>query len=308
MRALILAGLLALTACAHHDGPAPSPTPPPPLPSAALPAATPLLVGPTFGPGPADVTPLRDACLHPDQWSTGWARMTWLNAPAWLWGAWTDDDELRQCLANLAAAGKGIAIEIEVLKPSGVCTSAEQCWAARAPVVARLKALGAGKIAFHMDEPWTGSEGYLSLDQAVQQTAAWIALARAAYPDATMILVEAFPHHSAADLVGYFTRVNALEPIQYAAVDHDGQAGGTVLDLDQIRDGVRSAGIGYEHLYWNADPALTWAQGLAAERARMAGLDPDLAAVSDWTGHPSAILPETDPASFTGSLLTFLGP
>ncbi len=308
----LLCGLmLILAGCASGHGSTPPPNPPPV--SAKL-ANAPLIVFPTM-----DVTNIggsyyQQACMNPTQWPIGWAKMQGMGMAIEFWDAWVraDPASVIQCFANLKAANKGIVIEAWALKPPGVCTTAQACWDGLSSVFAEIAALNPPPMTVAIDEPLTGSASYDTPAQAVTGTAQWIGLLRAAYPGTPIILDETYPGNDAQTLVAYYTAVNAKTAggIQYAALDHNWQNSPLTDPVLQIAAGVRAAGMKFEAIMWDASTASppNWSAGVAYQTQiyAKAGITADLWCIEDWVGFPSAIVPETDPASFTGSVATFI--
>ncbi len=187
------------------------------------------------------------------------------------------------------------------------------------PTLTRLAGLNPPPLTLALDEPLTGSEAYASYAYVVDQTAEWIALARAQFPSVKITLHEAYPHQLAATLKAFFRDVNnqAISRtgwgIQYASIDHDWNAGGTFLDLVGMQDDVRANGMGFMVVFWDASPSMDWYDGLMyqgewSQAWRWFGLSPDLYAVLNWTGSPYTTIGETsaDYRSFTNSVRDFV--
>jgi hypothetical protein len=263
--------------------------------------------------------PLRETCLNPGAWPTGWSRMSSFGNSSQYWAAWTNDVEVSQCFANLRAAGKELVIEAGVLKEPGNCTTAQACWNNVEPTLTRLAGLNPPPLTLALDEPLTGSEAYASYAYAVDQTGEWITVARAQFPNVKIILHEAHPYQSASTLKAFFRDVNneAINRtgwgIQYASIDHDWNGGGTFDDLIGMQDDVRGNGIGFMVIFWGASPWMDWYDGLMYQgewyqRWRMFGLSPDLYGILNWTGSPYTTIGETsaDYRSFTNSIRDFV--
>ncbi len=308
----LLCGMaMLLGACSSPHGP--PPPMPPPDPPAKL-ANGPLIVFPTQN-GPTLSPPAYEqACLNPTQWPTGWAKMQAMGWAVQFWDEWikTDPTAVAQCFANLKSAGKGIVIEGWALKPPGNCTSAQACWDLLSPIFAEIAALNPPPMTVAIDEPLTGSAAYDTLDQAIAGTVQWIGMLRSAYPGMPVILDETYPGNNAQQLIAYWTGVNAATPggIQYAALDHNWQTSPNTADVLTMERGVHAAGLKFEVIFWDASTVgADWTAGLLHHQQLYAdaGITPDLICIEDWVGFPAAIVPETDPASFTGSVATFIG-
>jgi len=262
-----------------------------------------LLVEPTMNGDPPgqtpDPAPGRDACLNPRGWPAVWERMDLFGQAYQFFAAWTDA-ELSQCFLNLRHAGKRLVVASGAIKPH--CTTAGACWGGVAPVIRRMKALGAEIAYLEIDEPLT-TGGQPSFDHAVRQTARFIGFARQELPGVGIILQEAYPHQDAATLKAFVREVDrgaeALTGlgIQYVQLDHDWLRGGSGRDIAAIQDSARSDGVRFGVIFWRADPALAWEEALMKQAAlykgfRRNGVSPDMYAVINWTGTPEVTVPE----------------
>jgi hypothetical protein len=124
--------------------------------------------------------PLRESCLNPEAWPTGWSRVGTFGIGLTDWELWTSDSEVSQCFANLRAAGKELAIGAGVLKrqnPNHHCQTAQGCWNHDEPIITRLAGLNPPPVTFVLDEPLTGSNLEFQppiYALAVDQTAEWM--------------------------------------------------------------------------------------------------------------------------------------
>jgi hypothetical protein len=270
--------------------------------------------------------PLRESCLNPEAWPTGWSRMSTFGNGMTDWELWTNDSEVAQCFANLRAAGKELVIGVGVLKmqnPEHHCQTAQRCWNHDEPTLMRLAALNPPALAFALDEPLTGTQETPNdgpdYAYAVDQTAEWIAIARRLFPTARIMVEEAYPHHNAEALTTFFRDVNneAIDRtgwgIQFAVLDHDWNAGGDLSTLVAMQDDVRANGMAFGVIFWGASPSMDWYDGLMHQGEwyqswRGWGLWPDLYAINNWTGLPDATLEETsaEHRSFTNSVRDFV--
>jgi hypothetical protein len=117
---------------------------------------------------PPNPTPLREACLDPGSWPTGWERLDLFGNAVQFFGALNDAD-VAQCVANVRNAGKQLVVAAGALKDH--CRTADACWNGVAPTLRRMRDLGARIDYVEIDEPLTGSETYASYSYAVDQTA-----------------------------------------------------------------------------------------------------------------------------------------
>ncbi len=90
------------------------------------------------------------------------------------------------------------------------------------------------------------------------------------------------------------------------------------FEVKRIEDRCRSHGIAFSLIYWSADePRLaragqssprTWRTGILKQKTAyaQAGGAPDQIVIESWLHVPASALPESDPDTFTGSVLEFL--
>lgn len=210
-------------------------------------------VEPTMNQG---VPGLRDACLNPGQWPTGWER-TDLFGNAVQFFAALSDPELAQCVSNVRSAGKSLVVAGWSLKGTGNCRSGPECWNALAPTFRRMRDLGADIEYFEIDEPLTTGQP-TTFQNAVDQTVEWIRLARSEFPGVKIILQEAYPAQSPSTLANFYSSVHSGTitqtgfGIQFAQLDHDWNAGGNGLDVRAIQNSVRNSGIAFSVIFWGA--------------------------------------------------------
>lgn len=265
---------------------------------------------------PNEPAPLRETCLYPDDWPTGWSRAFAFGNADSFWAAWTNNNQVAQCLTNLRNAGMELWVEVGVLKDH--CTTAAACWNNALPILRRLENLGASQMTLVLDEPLTGSEPYASYSYVVDQTGYYIELARDEFPAVAIVLEEAYPHWPKNTLKNFYRDVNAQAinrtgwGIQYASLDHDWTQGGSKWHVFEIQQYVRAYGMGFEVIFWNAaHKSQGWEDGLIDQGEqyqawRNIGVDPDVYAIQNWTGKPTETLSEWDQGSFTNSVRDFV--
>lgn len=265
--------------------------------------------------------PLREACLNPQLWPTGWSRMEFFGNSVQYFQQWGNSTEIAQCFTNLRNAGKKLVIEVGALKPD--CQTAQACLNVNLPTLYWIASLAPPEVILAIDEPistghpnWPNQKA--DFNYAVQQTVEYIRLVRGLAPGLRFIVHEAYPNNSAATLGSFFVAVNSGAVaqtgmgIQYASIDHDWNAGGTSSDLLYIQNTVRANGVGFSAVFWGAGPIgdSQWYSGLLNQGQmyqnwRSLGLNPDLYSILDWTPYPTTTLNETTWLSFTRSVRDF---
>jgi len=256
--------------------------------------------------------PLRDACLNPGSWPTGFERLDFFGNAYQFWGAWNNDTEVAQCFTNLRNAGKALIIGTWSLRVAPNCSSGAMCWGQHEPQISRLMSLNPpSQVYLEIDEPITHGGGNYSA--AVTATMEYIRLARLQFPNLGIFLAEAYPAQSTSTLVSYFTDVhygvlNATGTgIQYAMIDHDWNASNNITAVESVANSVRPHGMQAAVAFWDASPTLSWYDGLMSQGSsyRNHGFEPDLYYVSNWTGSPPTTIPEATSGTFMRSVRDF---
>jgi hypothetical protein len=103
---------------------------------------------------------------------------------------------------------------------------------------------------FLIDEPWhevdTGAVPE-DCDYAVQQSQIFISLVRANYPNALVAEIEPYPYFHYLLLSSWINGLTSGEPTtrpDYFVVDHDWGHGGTITELNSMKNRAHDAGIG----------------------------------------------------------------
>ena len=266
--------------------------------------------------------PLREMCLNPSSWPTGWNRMTMFgNGLGWF--AALNDTEMSQCFANLRNASKELGLEVNVLDtnhPSAVGSYEE--WQ---PDLARIAQMWGNNatISLILDEPLLlGTQSGHSYADVVTQTGDFIQLARQGFPGIKINIEEAYPTWSREALAQFYSNVNgeALSRtgigIQYASIDYDwNDPSAQTADMAVLQNEINNVdGIGF-HIIFFANPGtgLSWHEALMREdltflSARVQGVLPQMYSIQAWYGgayddttnyDPEYQFPENDLGSFT---------
>ncbi len=238
------------------------------------------------------------------------------------------DDELRPWFAQLRQWNIKFAMEVGAVKPWGI--TGEKCFSVERPNWERIQRLGAKIHAIAMDEPLCCTRLVLHKadDYAVQETANYIALVRKHFPDVLIGDIETYPSIPLAD---HFRWIEALQQwlaeIKVRGLDfyrldvdwvhfivHDRGSWPEVKKLEQY---CRQRKLPFSLIYWAADYGALRRMGLADDATWYISLmqhgydyalvhgSPEQYVVQSFVGAPSHSTPETDPWTFTRSVLDF---
>ena len=272
--------------------------------------------------------PLREMCLSPSSWPTGWQRMTMFgNAINWF-PAWTSDTEIQNCFANLRNAGKELAIEINVVDESfSTADPSYQWWRAQLLRLAGMWGNNA-TMTLVLDEPLTlGTPHGCSYSCAVTETGRYIQLARQDFPGIKINLEEAYPHWPWQTLANFYGDVNDQARnltgvgIQYASIDYDSNdPSASIGDMAPLQNMINNVfGFGFHILFVAPPPSgLSWhdalmREGLQFRPWRSQGVNPQLYSIQAFNGgccgsvnyDPEYQFPENDPGSFSRGVRDF---
>jgi len=170
-----------------------------------------------------------------------------------------------------------------------------------------------------VQEPWTSADGTtLTYPDIVRETAEWMALVRRDFPGIRLMLQEAYPFHSADELIGFVRDVNAaaltngVTPLDGFELDHDWNIPTwTPAEIYRINTAVRAAGMRFSIIIWPAggptlDDCAFGRRTLRQYRDLYAAgyaqfgetFTPDVWSIESWSEIPVAIVPETAPCTF----------
>ncbi len=261
----------------------------------------------------------RDLFEQADGWKQTRSRITGIGyADHWLNAQFTDA-ELGKWLPKLSHWRLKLALEVGAIKPWG--ETGERTFDIERKMWDRFRRLGGDIYELAMDEPLSATRDALhqSRGYAVEQTAAFIALARRNYPEFKIGDIEPYPSIPADELLAFLDALRArvaemgVRGVDFLRLDVDwmhfvvrdkvGQAGWAgVRDLELQ---CRQRGVPFSLIYWAADyPSLKRA-GLATDESweasilrqgadyAAAGGAPDESVIESWLDTPSLSVPET---------------
>jgi hypothetical protein len=237
------------------------------------------------------------------------------------------DDVLRGWFDSLRTQGFGLELAVGAVKPWS--TNGSNSFEIGARMWRRFAGLGAPLIGVAMDEPWlAGRQLGLADSETAEQTAIFIARVREHFPDLLIGDIEPYPslrleehRRWVQDLAASLARHGA-GPLDFYRLDASRRGfahfGGGWAEIVALEQGCRAQALPFSMIYWSADqqpaptdgfPAReTWSRAvlLQAIEYQAAGGVPDQVDVQSWTGKPETALPESDLASFTGSVRALL--
>ena len=248
------------------------------------------------------------------------------------------DATLRNGFAALNESGLPLALEVGAVKEweNGRLGSFRE----QKPMWDKFISLGANIFGIAMDEPLVNVLAYDKYDYlgdieakfeyAVERTALFIKKVREDYPHWVIGDIEVFPHFTADFVIRWIDALEArlkkkgIKGQDFFRMDVNWAAFTSKnftweqgwLEVKRIEDHCRSIGMPFSQIYWAADvpgsqelkddPA-SWFNGIMhmGQGYREAGGIPDQYVIETWIGLPEKSLPETDPHSFTYSVVEF---
>jgi hypothetical protein len=267
----------------------------------------------------------------PDSWRLTRSKIAGLGyADHWLNSQFTDE-ELRKWLPQIAKWGLKFGLEVGAVKPWG--TTGEKTFGIERKMWDRFIADGGTIDSIAMDEPLAAcrDELHLPKEVAIEQTAQFVALVHRNYPKIKIGDIEAYPSFQADELLNFADAVQdrlkqlGVRGLDFFRLDVDwmhfvvkteagrfGWAG-----VRSVETGLRNRRIPFSLIYWAADYPSLKQQGLATDDTwkasilrqereyASAGGNPDEVVIESWLETPAKSTPESDPATFTNSVLEF---
>ncbi|MFO0925928.1 MAG: hypothetical protein U0736_02685 [Gemmataceae bacterium] len=238
------------------------------------------------------------------------------------------DAELRAWFALLRQWRLPLALEVGAIKPWG--PTAEATFRAQRAHWDAFRRLGADIHAVVLDEPLLCSRTVLKKtdEYAVEQTAEFVALVRRHYPGVRIGDIEPYPsiplndHRWWVDTLQRRLADRGVRGLDFYRLDVNWAefvvfARGSWPEVRQVERHCRSRKLPFGLIYWASDyPALTqrrladdatWYVSLQRQGYDYAMVDghPDHYVLQSWLPAPSRCTPETDPSTFTRSVLDF---
>lgn len=248
------------------------------------------------------------------------------------------DEQLQNGFREIRRMGLGLALEVGAVKEWG--TTGEKVFAIQRKFYDRFLSLGAEITALAFDEPLVCVGKIFStletawktpMEYAVAETAAFIRCMREHYPSVQLGDIEAYPFLDADYIIEFIDRLEeylrerGIPGQDFFRLDVDWNAIGRTpeehrrhwLEVRRIEDHCRKIGMPFSLIYWAADVAASpelqaeessWYNSIMRQGEEYAAVGgaPDQIVVQTWIPQiPPKTIPETDPWSFTRSVLDF---
>lgn len=238
------------------------------------------------------------------------------------------DAEIQSFFTKMKSYNLKFGFEVFVIKKE--YPNANESFALLKQLMSRFTPLGADVKWFSFDEPFYATKHVLCKPDvyAVDETAAFIKMLRTLYPEAKVGDVEPYPVLKLSELKSFITSLNAkcaeigTKGIDFFRLDVDwcsmnNSYPGSWREVKDLEDFLRSRGIKSGLIYWAADQPflenmnlsddMTWYIGVMHQgnAYALAGGHPDEYLIESWVQVPKHAIPETDPSTFTGSVLGF---
>lgn len=238
------------------------------------------------------------------------------------------DDELRAWFSQLRKWRLKFALEVGAVKPWG--QTGEKTFAVQRPKWERFRSLGADLYAIALDEPLLccrehidKSDGY-----ALDETADFIARVRKQYPEMLIGDIETYPsipledHYRWIDALQARLAEKGVRGLDFYRLDVNWanfvvQDHGCWGDVRKLEEHCRARELPFSLIYWASEqPALarigladdsTWYVSIMQQGYDYAMLRgrPDQYVVQSWVESPSRSTPDSEPWTFTRSVLDF---
>ena len=238
------------------------------------------------------------------------------------------DDELRAWFSQIRQWRLKFALEVGAVKPWGV--TGERTFEVQRPKWDRFRDLGGEIYAIAMDEPLLCCRMHIhkSDDYALEETAKFIAMVRQHYPETLIGDIETYP---SIPLEDHFWWLEALEKrlaeMQVRGLDfyrldvnwvtYNLRNTGSWREVKELEKCCRERKLPFSLIYWASGyPALdrmaladdsTWYVSIMQQGYDYALVQgsPDQFVIESWMETPSRSTPETEPWTFTRSVLDF---
>lgn len=245
------------------------------------------------------------------------------------------DDEIQTVLDGLARRGMAFAMELPPLPHPLAGGRNTECGSPgiegfggefSLQTLQRIKSLGGRVDLIAFGEPFAHGTLYegpnaclWSIERVAAELVEFVRAVREVHPDVIFGDTEPAwngPFVGAAEIGAWLDAYAAAagEPLGFFHLDVDWTRDGWQTVAREIEDAVRARGVPFGIIYNGGDGETSdadWLQ-LSAERAyefeQLSGGDPDHVIFQSWHFYPTRVLPESDPATFTGLLNRYFAP
>jgi len=270
----------------------------------------------------------RELFEKPDQWKEARALTDALLYADWSFKDFTDA-ELKTWFAQMKQWNIKLELEVGGVKEWGGKTG-ESTFKIQKPNWDRLQSLGGTIYSIGMDEPLCCVRGAIkkSDEYAVEETANFIGLVRANYPNMLVGDVEPYPYLPLEDhikwIVALQNRLTAkkIKGLDFYRLDvdwvtYDLANKGTWKEVKKLEQYCKGIKLPFSLIYWsptyatmkqhNLSDDSTWLTGIMAQGYAYASVGgaPDQYVLESWVDAPAHSVPETADYSFTRSALDF---
>lgn len=279
-------------------------------------------------PGHENGRAFRELFEQPEAWQETRARIDVLGYADHNLNRQFTDDELRPWLEQLNEWNVRLGLEVGAIKPWGL--TAEKTFQVERPIWERIERLGGRIYAVAMDEPLLCCRHHIkkSDEYALQETAEFIALVRRHFPHLLVGDIETYPSIPLADHLWWIDALNdRLAKMNVRGLDFyrldvnwvvfTAHSQGSWREVKSLELQCRKRGLPFSLIYWASGLPAAERKGLADDSTWYVGImqqgydyaladgAPDHYVIESWVGAPSCCVPETDPWTFTRSVLDF---
>ena len=238
------------------------------------------------------------------------------------------DEELRGWFSQLQQWQLKFALEVGAVKPWG--QTGERTFAVQEPKWERFRSLGANLYAIAMDEPLLCCRKHIDKpdDYALEETADFIARVRKQYPEMLIGDIETYPsipledHYWWIDALQRRLAEKGVRGLDFYRLDVNWanfvvQDIGCWGDVRKLEEYCRKRDLPFSLIYWASEQPALDRMGLADDSTwyvsiMQQGYDyamvrgrPDQYVIESWIRAPSRSTPESEPWTFTRSVLDF---
>ncbi len=269
---------------------------------------------------------VRELFAHADDWKETRSRVDTLLIADLQLKNYTDD-ELREYFAKLREWNIQLELEVGAVKPWG--KTGERTFTLECPHWDRVGRLGGVIASVCMDEPFVAARKQMNQTDAfaLDETVAFIEIARRNFPDLLIGDIEPYPAIPLADHFEWIEKLNKrlaerhVRGLDFYRLDVDWanytvRTLGSWQEVKKLEHFCRQRRLPFGLIYWAAGyPALakrgladdsTWYVSLMQQGYDYALIDgrPDQTVIQSWIGAPLRMTPETDEFTFTRSCAT----